>query len=188
MRQAKAIGLLCLVCPLLVACIVTYRNFPEEKIASPTIPRNAGSLFFRNEGLRRIARESFARIVKQRSPFQQTEAVESAPLNGLFVLITEEHKLDPLDGPLYVYAFVVGLTLTVLPIWATENYGVTFDVYRDGAKIQTYQYDYAQKTWVWILLLPASVVNASTYSRADVLTALTNKFFEDAASVLGLSQ
>ena len=78
------------------------------------------------------------------------------------------------------FGYLSASTLTFLPAWSeNDGYRVTYNVFVNGEKKKSYEYEVTRKGAVWILLVPLAWVNAFTYSEAEAFEATAYQFFKD---------
>jgi hypothetical protein len=175
----------------LSGCVTTFRDFPAEKLGGPHPQKMQNTLQYKVTKPQILdfgGTERMRTYFKRDTPFASTEeAAATPPAKGLFVDTRIDWKMP--STPSMIFGYISAVTLTIIPMWSTKDgYTITFDVYRDGAKVQTYPYEITRKFGAWILLLPFIWVNLATYDETQAFEAVANKFFDDAAPVLGLSK
>ena len=171
---------------LLAGCITTYRDFPVSKAGVSAPAAKSGSLFYNVKrfdvldfGGYRTLQQAFAKD----SPFEVTEAVSAAPARGAYVEVTTNWKLPA--TPALVFGYISAVTLTIIPMWSTEDgYALRFDVFFDGVKQKSFNYEITRKFGAWFLLLPVIWINLATYDESEAFRAVTSQFFEDAGAIL----
>ena len=79
---------------------------------------------------------------------------------------------------------VPAATLTIVPVWSEhDGYKVTYDVFVNGEKKKSFEYEITRKGGAWIVLLPFAWANFFTYNESDVFEATTYQFFKDSAPI-----
>ncbi len=108
---------------------------------------------------------------------------DTSPEKGLYIEV--ETKWKPMTLPALVFGYISISTLTLLPAWSTKDgYFVKYDVYIDGKKKETYNYEITRKGGIWIGLIPFSWINLITYSEKQAFEATANQFVQDARPYL----
>lgn len=164
------------------SCITTYRDFPENALNPPDLPRHPGVLHYQikkfpvlEAGGSHALQESFAK-----SPFfAETVSVDAAPAKGLYVLVDVEYK--PLSLPALIFGYLSVSMLTFLPVYSgRDGYRVHYHLHDGADRLKTYSYEVTRKFALWLGLLPFIWVNAATYSEEEAFTATVHQFFIDA--------
>jgi hypothetical protein len=65
---------------------------------------------------------------------------------------------------------------------------LTYQVFVNGEKKKTFEYDITRKGGAWILALPFAWINFLTYSESEAIEATTYQFFSDSASIFAAYQ
>lgn len=181
------IGLVLLFSVLLPACISTYRDFPQDMVNNPpkSKPFNTTLYYTINPfGLLNTGggEEALKTVFRQKTPFAQTEKVEKMPAHGIYCSVEVLYK--PPTLPALVFGYASAITLTILPVWSThDGYRLTYQVFVDGQKKQSFEYDITRKGGAWILALPFAWINFLTYSESEAIEATTYQFFKDSAPI-----
>lgn len=185
MRIAGSVVIMALM--VLLSGCMTYRDFPTEYVSKPPTAKPYKKLSYKIERFDALslggATATFKHVFRSQTPFMETEAVDEIPAKGLFCLVSFEPKdisLGALIGGYISYS-----TLAVLPAWSTQDgYFVRYDLYVDGEKKQSHEYEITRKAAVWLGLLPVIWVNALTYSEEDAIKATAFKFFKESEPLL----
>jgi hypothetical protein len=157
---------------------VTYRDFPTDVEASK-VHHDDNSVAVRITG-RSLAGGSDAlkQRIKHNSPFKEVVFVDEPQDQGLFIDV----DIDPINPSIWAmgFGYLSVATLTILPAWSTQdgNY-VTFNVYDNGERVESNEYEVRRGVFVWILMLPLAWVNLATPSEAGAFEAITDQFFLD---------
>ena len=167
----------------LSSCVVTYRQFPMAKVGAPAPTKAYTKLYYHVDGLGLAGGHlAIERALKYKSPFKETEVAEQPPAQGLFV--DAKIKNIPPSIPSVIFGFLSYTTLTITPAWTTRaGSDLWYEVYVDGKKIKTFDYEVRRKGFVWIVLLPFIWSNLLTYSEEQAFDASTLQFFDDADSL-----
>ncbi|MBU1056111.1 MAG: hypothetical protein KKC46_20145 [Proteobacteria bacterium] len=56
-------------------------------------------------------------------------------------------------GVAFITGYLSGLTLTVLPAYARDDYAMTVDLKKDGNLLKTYEYKDSMKTWIQLFMI-----------------------------------
>lgn len=178
--KTKLTGLL-FVIALLPACI-TYRDFPEQMVNNPPPAKPFDTLYYNIKpfGVLSVGNgeEALRTVFRQKTSFATTEKTDTAPARGVFCDVEVLYK--PPTLPALAFGYLSASTLTFLPAWSeNDGYRVTYNVFVNGEKKKSYEYEVTRKGAVWILLVPLAWVNAFTYSEAEAFEATAYQFFKD---------
>jgi hypothetical protein len=167
-------------------CVIAYRNYPREMLKQRFSHEKSGKLYYNIDGASLAGGYLALRdVFRERSPFAEVEEREFPPASGVYVAVKIRSLSHSVLSALFGYLSYA--TLTVLPAWSNDGYIVRFTVHRDGEILKAYEYDPRRFTAVWLGLLPFFWANAFTANEREVFQAVGNKFFEEAAGVLGIS-
>ncbi|MBI3545539.1 MAG: hypothetical protein HY081_02930 [Gammaproteobacteria bacterium] len=171
-----------LLATLLPACITTYRDFPENMVNNPPKTKPFGTLFYNIKPVSVLTsgggEEALQTVFRQKTPFANTEKTDKIPSRGIYCSVEVLYK--PPTLPALVFGYISASTLTILPVWSEhDGYRATYEVFINGEKKKSYEYDITRKGGAWILLLPFAWINFLTYSEKDAFEATTYQFFKD---------
>lgn len=158
----------------------TYRAFPTDKVNAPPPEKQYRLLQYNISGGSIVGGANELReIMRSNTPFEEAERVEEKPDKGYFVQV-HIHSVPPSFGT-FVFGYLSVSTLAFLPAWSTQDgYNIYYEVYKDGERLKTLDYQIRRSAFLWIVMLPLVWVNLFTYSEADAFRATTYQFFEDA--------
>lgn len=165
---------------MLTSCLVTYRQFPREKVGAQAPTKAYSRLYYLVEGTSLAGgHQALAEALKTKSPFQETEIAEDAPAQGVFVKAIV--KTQNFSAPSIIFGYLSYATLTLTPSWTLRSGSdLLFEVYFDGKRVKTFDYKVRRKGFVWLVLLPFVWANAFTYSEEQAFDATALQFFDDA--------
>ena len=167
----------------LSSCVVTYRQFPTAKVGAPAPTKAYSKLYYHVDGVA-VAGGHLAieNALKSKSPFKETEVADQPPAQGVYV--DAKIKNIPPSIPSIIFGFLSYSTLTITPVWTTRaGTDLLYEVYVDGKKLRTFDYQVRRKGFVWIVLLPFIWTNLLTYSEEEAFDATALQFFDDADPV-----
>ena len=180
------IGLVLLISALLPACITTYRDFPQDMVNNPPKTKPYDTLYYTLNPFGLLStgggEEALKTVFRQKTPFVTTEKVEKAPARGIYCSVEVLYK--PPTLPALAFGYISAATLTILPVWSShDGYRLTYQVFVNGEKKKSFEYDITRKGGVWILALPFAWINFFTYSESEAIEATTYQFFKDSAPI-----
>lgn len=178
--------LVVVVASLLSSGCMTYRDFPTEMVGKAPTQTPYKALNYKIDKFEALSfgggEEALKEVLRKRTPFQTSDAVEAIPESGLFCMITVEQK--PIGLPVVAAGYLSYSTLAMLPAWSTKDgFRIRYDLYVNGKKSGKYEYEVTRKSAIWLGLLPFIWVNALTYSESDAIQATAYKFFKEADPV-----
>lgn len=162
---------------------VGYRNVPRVSAAAPDIEypdlkyryTGTGGMFGGTSGLKDLFRKG--------GYFRSVERVSVVVDKGLFIDV-RIRSISP-SIPAIAFGYISVSTLTLLPFWSTQDgYEVLFDLYRDGKRLKSYEYEFRRNSFIWAPMVALIWVNAFTPSEYGSFEAVGRKFLDDARPVI----
>ncbi len=166
------------------SCIVAYRRYPDVSKRVGMDSKLKGPLLYDITGTTSLNGNEAIRNVFRNNPiFRTVERVDSMPGEGLFVKVrieTVSVSMSSVAG-----GFISYLTLTLVPCWSTrDGANIFYEVYLDGKRLKTFEYEFRRFIMIWIVNLPLIWVNLFTPSEYGAVEATAKKFFEEADTLL----
>ena len=163
-------------------CMVTYRNFPIEDIDSKQAKEFDHMIYMIKGGSAFHGATNLNNFFRSQSPFRSVEKANEKPQKGLFVSVVVESIAPSVSAA--IFAYISYCTFTLTPCWSTKDgYYVTYEVFMNGERQKSFTYEIRRKTFVWIVMLPFSWINAFTYSEEEAFQATAKRFFKEAAPI-----
>lgn len=182
----KTISLVVLLLTL-SGCIATYRGFPENAIDMKHPAGTCEVMYYNVKKFDILESGGYGRLqdfFRNASICRTMKPAGEVPAQGLYLEVEATWK--PMSMAALVFGYISVSTLTAIPAWSShDGYNVTYSLYRDGRKKETYTYDITRKAGLWIGLLPLAWLNTVTYSEEDAFTATSNQFWADAQPYFG---
>lgn len=165
---------------ILNGCVFGYRNYPRAQVGKPYPEKKYGKIYYQIKGSALAGGyTSLRNVIKNHSPFNESEERLDAPGTGLYVR-AEIQKL-PFSIPAVIFGYISYSTLTLTPVWSTKDgYIVRFYVYKDNTLQKTFDYDLRRTGAIWLGLLPFIWINALTANEEAAFGAIAKQFFIDA--------
>ncbi|MGQ0698548.1 MAG: LIC12231 family lipoprotein [Panacagrimonas sp.] len=166
---------------------MTYGGFDKTRLDQSSPAKGPGPLRYSVGGTSLMNGHTAIReVFDHESGFDKTEQVEKQPSDGLYVKATVENVAPNVGAGVATY--VSYATLFIIPAWSTNDGSrLLFDVYRDGAHQQRYEYRIQRKTFMWLPMVLFAWVNLFTTSEGEAFEAVTKQFLLDATPQLGPS-
>ncbi|MDF3819808.1 hypothetical protein P3G55_07860 [Leptospira sp. 96542] len=163
-------------------CIISYKNYPkvlplpaQEKTIDkplvyilPTFPQlNLGG------------REALKTYFETKSPFKNTMEGTEVPKSGYLVNVKVNYRSPSKEAT--VFLGLSTLTATILPAWSSQDgYDIEYLLYKDGKKVNSYEYHIYRNYAQWMPLALVSWYNFETATEKEVFERVSLQFFEDA--------
>jgi len=162
------------------SCLVKYRSHPSLPIGAASPSKAYAKLYYHvDDQTREPAALALVNAIRNKSPFQETEAVNAPPAQGLFVDVSIKRVAEGRTAK--KYKALSYLTLTAIPSWSGRGGSdLLYEVYVDGRKMKNFDYQVRRKKVTWIVLLPFSWMNLLWHTEADAFDATMLQFFDDA--------
>ena len=171
---------------VLMGCITTYRDFPMDALDQRPKPGMCSVMYYnvkRFDVLDMGGYSELQDVFRNAGVCKKMVPVDTSPGKGLYVEVDTNWK--PLTLPALIFGYISVSTLTILPVWSTKDgYVVKYNVYIDGQKVETYNYEITRKVGIWIGLLPFTWINLITYDEGDAFEATAYQFVSDARQYL----
>ncbi len=164
----------------LSSCLARYHNLPAVNIGAAAPSKAYAKLYYHvDDQTRDKASVALAAAFKSKSPFQDAEAIEAPPSQGVFVDVSI--KAVPEGHTAKVYRAISYATLTAIPCWSGRGGSdLLYEVYVDGRKMKNFDYQIRRKKVTWIVLLPVAWINLLSHTEAEAFDATALQFFDDA--------
>jgi hypothetical protein len=167
----------------LSGCVVTYGQFPKDRVGASWPEKRYKHMFYHVEGVSMAAGyHAIKEAFQTSSPFMTVEPFRQVPEKGIYTHV--DVKNLPPSIPSLVFGYISIIFLTLTPAWTTKGgTDLFYEVYHDGKMVKAYEYSIRRKGVLWIVTLPFIWVNLFTYSEVDAFEATANQFFKDAQPI-----
>jgi hypothetical protein len=187
----------------LSGCIVTYRDFPNATLES--LPKNheprplyyhvepiAGTilvifpnlypLFPKIDPIGQPGYHQVAQTLETSGLFSDLIVVADLPETGIYCSVDfAERRPSTLYGGWADLRIAFYVAVGILPYYTGDGgTTVSYTLFRDGQRMQTYRYPITKKGAGWIVLLPFAWVNFFTNDLKDAVRGATLQFLIDA--------
>lgn len=181
----KTILRLALCASLLSGCIAHHTVRPLRPGQGAPATKNPGTLTYSITGGSPFGgSEELRTILREEAPFENVENVAERPARGRHVEVRVE--VIPPNIAAFAWGYVaVAVFLTLLPAWsAKDGSRIFYDLYSDGERVKTFEYEVRRKGLIWIVALPFIWANLFTRSEKEAFAITTRQFFAEAAPLL----
>lgn len=166
---------------VLEGCVWGYSNpSPSTPLAAPKSGTGPTSFHATRGAYWFGGRDGAIEAIHTRYPAAERRDDYDPPKKGVFLRVQpREIELSNL-AKAYGYAALWG-TFGAIPFYnGSSGYEISYDIFRDGAKVKHYSYEVNRRVFIWLPALVLLPVNAGTDSEKSAVRDTTLKFFEDA--------
>ncbi len=183
LQSGAAMRLVSLVClsAFLTSCIIGYADFPEGTANGLSGDKPYEKLYYQVQDdpiFVTRSKNTLRRILREESPFKDTEEVDQMPSKGVYCLVEVKWKAF---GASALFGYLSYAFLFLIPVYSgQEGYEVTYRVFADGKEKESFRYRITRKMGMWAGLLPFVWINLLTTDEPEAFEAVSYQFLQDA--------